>query len=188
MSSLAITDAILFLSAAWLASQLTLPIGHRLALGLLGIAALLGFLKFSGLYPIHTWHRLFSIFGGSAALPMLAVCVFWPQSAVTNRRQYALIFLGVAALLGLAIGGLGQFRIYDQVLGALSMLIMLSLLVKKGDTRRSLGVVFMLAGSLLFLAKVNLPWLQPGDLLHLGMAIGLLLFAPAKEYPRLIAT
>ena len=40
MSSIAITDGILFLSAAWLASRLTLPIGYRLALGLLGIAAL----------------------------------------------------------------------------------------------------------------------------------------------------
>ncbi len=185
MSSLAITDGMLFLSAAWLASRLTLPMGYRLAFGLLGIAALLGFLKFSGLYPIHTWHRLFSILGGSAALPMLAVCVIWPQSAATNQRQYALIFLGVAALLGLTIAGLGQFRIYDQVLGALSMLIMLSLLVKMGDMRRSLGVIFMLAGSLLFLAKMNIPLLQPGDLLHLGMAIGLLLFAPEKEYPRL---
>jgi hypothetical protein len=33
----------------------------------------------------------------------------------------------------------------------------------------------------LFLAKVKVaPWFQPGDLLHLGMAIGLVLFASLK--------
>lgn len=179
MSSLAITDALLFLCAAYLAFQRGLPIGYRLAFGVLGIAALLGALKFSGLYPLDTWHRLFGILGGSAALPLLAVCVKWPQSAVATQRQFALIFLGAAALMGFAIAGLGKLRVYDQVLGALSMLAMLWLLIQLGNLRRIVGIALMIAGSALFVAKLKVaPWLQPGDFLHLGMALSLLLLAP----------
>lgn len=187
MASLAVTDGILFLCAAYLALQRSSPIGYRLAFGVLGISALLGFLKFSGLYPLDSWHRLFAILSGSAALPLLAACVKWPRSAVANQRQFALIFLGGAALLGVVISGVGKVRVYDQALGALSMLVMLGLLIKLGDGRRISGMVCMLAGALMFLAKVKIaPWLQPGDLLHLGMAIGLILFAPAP--PRDAAT
>lgn len=182
MSSLAITDAVLFVCAVYLTLQRGSPIGYRLAFGVLGLAALLGAFKFSGIYPVDSWHRLLSILGGSAALPLLAVCVKWPQSAVATQRQFALIFLGGSALLGLAIAGLGKLRVYDQALGALSMLVMLGLLIQLGHTRRIVGVLSMLAGSVLFLAKVKLaPWLLPGDFLHLGMAIGLILFAPALD-------
>jgi hypothetical protein len=176
------TDALLFCCAAYLASQRSSPVGYRLAFGVLAVAALLGVLKFSGLYPLDSWHRLFAIFGGSAALPLLAVCVAWPQSAAANDRQFALILLGGAALLGLAVAGLGRLRIYDQALGAISMFWMLWLMVKQGDRRRIVGLACMLGGSVLFLAKANFsPWLSPGDFLHLGMAMGLLLLAPAPH-------
>jgi hypothetical protein len=184
MLSLALTDAVLFCCTAYLASLRSSPIGYRLAFGVLALAALLGALKFSGLYPLDAWHRLFAILSGSAALPLLAVCVRWPQSATANDRQFALIFLGGAALLGLAIAGLGKLRIYDQALGAISMVWMLWLMVRRGDQRRSIGVAFMLAGSVLFLAKARLsPWLAPGDFLHMGMVVGLVLLAPAPHRP-----
>lgn len=184
MVSLAITDTLLFCCAAYLASRQRSPIGYRLAFGVLAVAALFGALKFSGLYPLDSWHRLFAIISGSAALPLLAVCVAWPQSATANDRQFALIFLGGTALLGLAIAGLGKLRIYDQAVGAISMFWMLWLLVRQGDQRRIIGVAFMLMGSALFLAKITLsPWLVPGDLLHLGMVMGLLLLAPASLRP-----
>lgn len=179
MSSLAMTDGILFLCAAWMASRVSLPIGFRLAFGILGIAALLGFLRFSGIYPIEAWHRLFTILSGSAALPLLAASVKWPQSAVTNERQFALIFLGAAGLLGVAIAGLAKLRIYDQVLGSLSMLAMLWLLIQLRDGRRILGIVMMIVGSALFVVKAKVaPWLQPGDFLHLGMAVGIVMLSP----------
>ena len=184
MLSLAVTDALLFCCAAYLASRQHSPVGYRLAFGVLAVAALLGALKFSGLYPLDSWHRLFAIISGSAALPLLAVCVALPQSATANDRQFALIFLGGTALLGLAIAGLGKLRIYDQAAGAISMCWMLWLFVRQGDRRRIISVAFMLIGSALFLAKITVsPWLFPGDFLHLGMVMGLLLLAPASLRP-----
>ena len=179
MLSLALTDALLCLVAAWLASRPQFSIGYRTAFGLLALPALLGFLRFSGLYPMEGWHQLFSALGASAALPLLAVCVLAPDSAVAQRRQFTLIFLGAAMLLGLLISGLGKLRLYDQAAGLVSMALMLWALFKAKDGRRALGPAFMVSGSLLFVTKMSVPpWLVPGDLLHLGMVAGLLLVAP----------
>jgi hypothetical protein len=168
--------------AAWLASRPQFSIGYRMAFGLLALPALLGFLRFSGLYPMEGWHQLFSALGASAALPLLAVCVLAPDSAVARRRQFTLIFLGAAMLLGLLISGLGKLRIYDQALGLMSMLVILVSMLKNNQHTRALGAALMLAGSVLFVLKVSLPpWLMPGDWLHLGMALGLFLVSPVFQ-------
>lgn len=180
LNSLALTDALLCLIAVWLASRSALAVGYRMAFSLLAIPSLLGFLRFSGIYPLETWHPLFTLMSASAALPLLAICVLAPQSMVATRRQFAIIFLGIAMLLGLLIAGLGKFRIYDQALGLGSMLVILVTLLKRGQHTRALGATLMLAGSVLFVLKISIPpWLLPGDWLHLGMAMGLLLVAPS---------
>ena len=139
LNSLALTDAFLCLMTVWLASRSALAVGYRMAFTLLAIPALLGFLRFSGIYPLETWHPLFTLMSASAALPLLAICVVGPQSIVATRRQFAIIFLGVAMLLGLLIAGLGKFRIYDQALGLGSMLFILVTLLKSGQHARALG-------------------------------------------------
>jgi hypothetical protein len=188
MLSLALTDGLLCLVAAWLASRSHLGIGYRLAVGWLALPALLGVLRFSGLYPLESWHILATLLGGSAALPLLAVCVLMPDSAVARRRQFTLIFLGGTMLLGLLIAGLGKLRLYDQALGLASMILMLWALLKAGDKRRAAGPALMLVGSLAFVAKVAAPpWLLPGDWLHLGMAAGLLLVVPRADPVRPLA-
>jgi hypothetical protein len=186
LNSLAITDAALCLVSIWLASQSTLSVGYRMAFTLLALPALLGFLRFSGIYPLETWHPLFTLLSASAALPLLAICVVLPNSVVASRKQFAMIFLGIAMLLGLLISGLGKIRIYDQTLGLLSMLVMLVGLVKQSDFKRSLGAVLMLTGSVLFVLKVGIPqWVLPGDWLHIGMALGLILIAPKTKLAEL---
>jgi len=182
MLSLAITDALLFLVAAWLASRTTYAVGYRMALTLLAIPALLGFLRFSGIYPLETWHRLFALLSASAALPLLAICVVWPESLVVRKKQFAIIFLGITMLLGLLISGLGKLRVYDQALGLLSMLVMFVSLVKQSETNRALGAALMLTGSVMFVLKLSIPpWVLPGDWLHIGMAFGIILILPRLQ-------
>ena len=62
LSSLALTDALLCVVASGLAARSSLSVGYRMAFTFLAIPALLGFLKFSGIYPLETWHPLFTIF------------------------------------------------------------------------------------------------------------------------------
>ena len=187
LSSLALTDALLCVVASGLAARSSLSVGYRMAFTFLAIPALLGFLKFSGIYPLETWHPLFTIFSACAALPLLAMSVLKPESLVARRKQFAIIFLGIAMLLGLMISGLGKLRIYDQALGLMSMLVMLLVLLKQGESKRALGAGLMLVGSVLFVLKVGKPpWFLPGDWLHLGMALGLLLIAPSNLMSRAV--
>ena len=182
MLSLAITDALLCACAAWLASRADNLLGMRLACGLLAIPALLGVLRFSGLYPLLQWHQLFSILSASAALPLLALSVLWPKSVITQQKRFALIFLAGAMLLGLLISGLGKLRIYDQALALLSMIVMLWVFARQGARLASAGAACMLLGSLLFVTKIQIAGLLlPGDLLHLGMAVGLVLVVRGKS-------
>ena len=181
MLSLALTDAALAAAATGLALRSAYSVGYRLAFTLLVIPALLGFLRFSGLYPLETWHSFFTLLSASAALPMLAVCAVWPASAVAQKKSFALIFLGIAGLLGIVIAGLGEIRIYDKVIALLSMATMLWFFLRQGAGVRAVGACFMLAGSVLFVMKVGVPgWIVPGDCLHIGMALGLWFSAPPR--------
>ena len=176
MNSLAITDALLFCCATWLTFQTNIKLSSRLACGLIAIPALLGALRFSGIYPLERWHQLFSILSASAALPLLALSAAWPSSVVAQQKRFTLIFLGGATLLGLLISGIGKLRIYDQALALISMFVLLKVFVTKRDYTGVAGCICMLTGSLLFVSKMHLEGLLlPGDLLHLGMAIGLIL-------------
>lgn len=189
MLSLALTDALLCMVAAWLASRPHYSVGYRMAFALLAIPAMLGFLRFSDIYPLETWHPLFSLLSASAAMPLLAICAIAPESLVANRKQFTLIFLGVAMLLGLFISGLGKLRIYDHALGLLSMLAILIAMLKQDESKRALGAALMLTGSLLFVLKISVPpWLLPGDFLHIGMALGLLLAAPVHQMGSTLVT
>ena len=189
LNSLALTDALLCLIATWLAFKNSLAVGYRMAFTMLAIPAFLGFLRFSGIYPLDTWHFLFALLSASAALPLLAICVLAPESVVATRKQFAIIFLGVAMLLGLLISGLGKLRIYDQALGLMSMVVILVAMMKRSENTRALGAALMLAGSVLFVLKVSVPpWLMPGDWLHLGMAFGLILVTPGLLFMREFST
>jgi hypothetical protein len=179
MHSLALSDAALCVVATWLATRSHYAVGYRMAFTFLAIPAFLGFLRFSEIYPLETWHPLFTLFSASAALPLLAISVVRPDTMVVQKKQFAIIFLGITMLLGLLISGLGKLRVYDQALALFSMLVMLVSLVKKGEINRALGAGLMLTGSVLFVLKLSIPpWLVPGDWLHIGMALGLILILP----------
>ena len=75
MPSLAYTDGVLALISLWLLTRSSLPLGLRIAAGTLGLAAVLGVLRFSGLYPIPQWHQFVSMLGACAAFPLRP----WPS-------------------------------------------------------------------------------------------------------------
>lgn len=175
MPSLAYTDGVLALVCIWLLTRASLPIGMRIAAGTLGAAAVLGVLRFSGLYPIPQWHQFVSMLGACAAFPLLAVAVLWPDAAVARQLKFASIFFIILAVLGVVAVGVAQKRV---VVDALTVLSVVTMLISLGRGKRwstAVTTTLMLAGLLLFAAKATvIPALVPGDLLHIGMAIGLL--------------
>ena len=175
MPSLAYTDGLLALVCLWLLSRASLPLGVRIAAGTLGAAAVLGFLRFSGLYPIPQWHQFVSMLGACAAFPLLAVAVLWPDAAVARQLKFAAIFFIGMAVFGVLAVGVAQKRVVVDALTVISVVAMLFSLARGGRWPTAISTTLMLAGLLLFAAKAAVvPALVPGDLLHIGMAIGLL--------------
>ena len=175
MPSLAYTDGVLALVCLWLLSRASLPLGARIAAGTLGIAAVLGVLRFSGLYPIPQWHQFVSMLGACAAFPLLAVAVLWPDAAVARQLKFAAIFFIILAVIGVLAVGVAQKRVVVDALTVISVVAMVISLARGGRWPTALTTALMLAGLLLFAAKATVvPALVPGDLLHIGMAIGLL--------------
>ena len=175
MPSLAYTDGVLALVCLWLLSRASLPLGARIAAGTLGIAAVLGVLRFSGLYPIPQWHQFVSMLGACAAFPLLAVAVLWPDAAVARQLKFAAIFFIILAVIGVLAVGVAQKRVVVDALTVISVVAMMISLARGGRWPTALTTALMLAGLLLFAAKATVvPALVPGDLLHIGMAIGLL--------------
>ena len=174
MPSLAYTDGLLALICLWLLTRASLPLGVRIAAGTLGLAAVLGVLRFSGLYPIPQWHQFVSMLGACAAFPLLAVAVLWPDAAATRQLKFASIFFIGMAVLGVLAVGVAQKRVLVDALTVISVVAMLISLARGGRWSTTLTTALMLAGLLLFASKATvLPGLVPGDLLHIGMAIGL---------------
>lgn len=175
MPSLAYTDGLLALVSLWLLSRASLPLGVRIAAGTLGAAAVLGFLRFSGLYPIPQWHQFVSMLGACAAFPLLAVAVLWPDAAVARQLKFAAIFFIIMAVIGVLAVGVAQKRVVVDALTVISVVAMVISLARGGRWPTAISTALMLAGLLLFAAKADIvPALVPGDLLHIGMAIGLL--------------
>ena len=178
MHSLALTDGLLLAVTAYLALQRHLPMAFRLACGVFGVAALLGVLRFSGIYPLPSWHQFASMLGAASAFPLLAVAVVWPDSLAARNTRFAWIVLCVTAVIGVIIVGVGQKRIYSDALALLSLLAVCITLVRARQWLGALGGLLMLTALLVFALKVSVgEALVPGDLLHIGMAFGLLLLS-----------
>ena len=174
MPSLAYTDGVLAMVCLWLLTRASLPLGVHIAAGTLGIAAVLGVLRFSGLYPIPQWHQFVSMLGACAAFPLLAVAVLWPDAAVARQLKFAAIFFIILAVIGVLAVGVAQKRVVVDALTVISVVAMMISLARGGRWATAISTALMLAGLLLFAAKAAIvPALVPGDLLHIGMAIGL---------------
>lgn len=184
MSSLALTDGFLCLVSLWLASRAQSPVAVRLACALFAVAAGLGVLRFSGIYPLPNWHQFASMLGAMAAFPLLAVAIVWPDALVTRSTRFAWIFMCVMAVLGVLIVGAGQKRVVADGLAVLSVIAIVLTLARAGLWRGALAGALMLAGLVSFAAKVSVGGvLAPGDLLHIGMALGLLGLATLPRWP-----
>ncbi|NDH51107.1 MAG: hypothetical protein EBY24_03805 [Betaproteobacteria bacterium] len=189
MPSLALTDALLAAVALWIGFNRQLPVALRLAGAIFSAAAVLGVLRFSGVYPLPTWHQFASMLAAVCAFPLLAVAVVFPDALATRTTRFAWIFMCLMAVLGVLVVAAGQKRLLADALALVSVLAMLLTLARLGHWSGAAGVALMLLGLLAFALKPPLAEvLQPGDWLHIGMAAGLLQLARMDLWPALRST
>jgi hypothetical protein len=181
----ALFDALLAGVALTVAWRATGAPALRLACSLLGAAAVLGTLRFSGWMPLPSLHQLVSMLGATVALPLLAAAVIWPEGAVALQRRSAWIFAVVSATLGLMIVVQAGFKPWSTASALLAVVGLLSIGLRRRDWTAAAGGACLLAALLAFAAQVRLAGFQPGDFLHLGMATGLWLLGRWSKRRRL---
>lgn len=173
-------DACLAAVALWTAFHRTAERpAVRLGCVLIGLAAVLGTLRFSGLLPLPPLHQVMSMLGAAVGLPLLAIAVIAPASAVATQTRYARIFAVSAGVLCMLIVVVAGIKLWAS---AWALLAVLTMAVAAAWTRRwnlLAAAACMLAALLAFAAGVTASALGPGDFLHIGLAAGVGLYGYA---------
>ncbi len=177
MNSLALSDGVLLIATLAIIMKPSASTGIRLSAAVFAAAAFLGVLRFSTLLPLPGMHSFFSGLGASAAYPLLTAAFLWPDSAVAQSWRFASIFLIIAGAFGLVASAL-EFNLWGNFLAIVAVVALLCRSIKDKDVMAAMGSGSLLAALLLFSSQFSLPpVLQPGDFLHLFMALGLTLMA-----------
>jgi hypothetical protein len=166
--------AVVALVVGWQQPARSAP-AMRMGCYLLASAAVLGTLRFSGLLPLPGLHQFLSMLGAGVAFPLLALGVSQPSSAVASQRRYTWIFAVAAAVVCTLVVMLFQLKIWTSVCAIVSAIAILASGVIGRQGRIASAGLLMVAAFGAFALKVHAGDLQPGDLLHLGLALGLIL-------------
>lgn len=151
----------------------------RLGCVLLGLAATLGALRFSGLLPLPPLHQVMSMLGAGVGLPLLAICIVAPGSAVALQRRYAWIFAVSAGVLCMLIVVVAGVKVWAPACALLAVLAMTGFAAWHRRWRMLCAAACMLAALLAFAAGLTAGMLVPGDFLHIGLAAGIGLYGYA---------
>ena len=165
-------DGLLAVSALWVAvaAGRTRP-ALRLACVLLGSAAVLGTLRFSGVLPLPPLHQFLSLLGAGVGLPLIAK----PAGVVATQRRFTWIFGVVAAVLCVLLVTMAGLKLWSSVCAFAAALTVLGVgAVRKQRLAFGAGLCMVLA-FVAFAAQLHVGAWQPGEFLHLGLAAGVLL-------------
>jgi len=170
MNLQAATDGLLALMALWLAAQAGRQApALRLGCLLLGLTAVLGTLRFSGLLPLPASHQFGGMLSAGVGLPMLAIASSLPESVVARQRRYAWVFAVTAAVTCTVLVMVLHLKWWTSVCALTAGLGMLIWGIRHQQGALIASGLLMVITLVAFAAKVHLGPLQPGDILHLGL-------------------
>lgn len=181
MNYLALFDAILAATALWMAVRAFTrpqPVWALFWAGLImGIAASLGALRFSGLWPAPQAHQLFSSLGAAVTLPLCAwACLAPTHRTVRSDRPALLLVLALGALDLIVLYALAS-SLWSSACALLSVLGLLVAAWRRRNAVLLLAALCVLGGLLSFVLQWAWPPLQAADFLHIGLALGLVLIS-----------
>jgi hypothetical protein len=158
-----------------------LPLLLRASAMAFAAAAFFGVLRFTGLHTHPFPHQWLTLIVGTAAFPALAFAVARPDSRVTGEPLPMLALLCTLGAVGvLVVRGL-EVRAYMDACALLSVAAILLATWQRSDRIAGAGALAMLVGLMCFAAKIPVSGpLAPGDMLHLGSALGLVLIARSR--------
>lgn len=180
MNGNAASDLVLALVCGWVvATQLARHPGFGLAALLIGTAAVLGVLRFSGWEAIAGAHRFASLVSACAGLPLLAWSLRWPDDPVAatmkGASRAAVLASGIgvgATVLGLALWGQGVALVSGIVIAVTAV-----------QRREPVGIAGAVA-LVVAMGSAGVGKAAPFNttvVLHLGLALALVLLAPGHN-------
>ncbi|MFZ4690768.1 MAG: hypothetical protein ACOYLS_16165 [Polymorphobacter sp.] len=180
MTGNAASDLVLALVAGWVvATKLAKHPGLGLAALLIGSAATLGVLRFSGVEALAGAHRFASLVSACAGFPLLAWAVRWPADPIAatlkGASRAALLAGGIgigATVLGLAAWGQGAALLSGLVIAVTG--------VQRREACGIAGAMALLAAMVAAGVGKAAPF-NTTVALHLGLALALGLLALASE-------
>ncbi|MBT8141146.1 MAG: hypothetical protein HKN88_09855 [Gammaproteobacteria bacterium] len=174
MNSLVVTEGILLsicLYGFWVSDRTQKAL--LMVLVLIGLAALLGLLKFSGILPLPELHALLAMLSSCVALPLLAVTMVWPTGPVSKTLRYMSIFSFIMAFIGVMLVTIGEFTLWRTICALISALvILLAGLWRKQWLVFIAGVLLVVALAVLG-AQKNVLGLLAVDWMHLLLSVSL---------------
>jgi hypothetical protein len=172
----AISDFVLALSCIFIGVRAPRArAGVALACAALAAAAVLGVLRFSVVPEISGPHKFFSLIGGTAALPLLAASVAWPDSKSAKTGRGAAVALLVGSGIGIALIAGAVFPLWGQAAPAASALVLLGGALRLRNGWAIAGAAVLVITFAEVAAGVTLAGYAPTEILHYGMAAALLL-------------
>ena len=117
------------------------------ASGVFAIAASFGVLRFSAIDFALGPHRFFSLVAASAAFPLLAIALCWPDDETAKRDKAAARMLFLLVAIGIAIH-LSGFALWRQILPVVSVLMMVIAASRSKQAASIFGALFFVAGLL----------------------------------------
>lgn len=149
--------------------------GIAIGVGLIGLAALLGALRYAGLGIARAPHDFASLAAASAGLPLLAASLQWPRTACAARPAGAAAFAVAATALGMVMVGVLPPRWWWQAVPAAAVLLMCAATLKRGNAAQVAAALLLAAAFVSNAAGWTLAPLNGLQQLHVLMSMSLLL-------------
>ena len=139
------------------------------------MAALCGVLRLSGFAEGPGAHRFLSLIGSTAALPLLAASLVWPDSKAAKTVRGAALSLLAGSAFGIALVAGAGFALWGQIVPAASALAILAGTISRRAVRPIAGAILLVATFGLVAGNLTLGGFAPIEILHYGMTVALLL-------------
>jgi hypothetical protein len=183
MNGAAASDLVLALVCGWLVvMRMARQPGLGLAALLIGLAATLGVLRFSGVDVLGGPHRFASLLSAVAAFPLLAWVLRWPDDPVATGLAGAARAVLFAGGIGIAVTVFGVASWSPGVALASAGLIAVTM-VQRRSVIGMAGAAAMIIGMGAAAARSLLPF-DATVVLHLGLAAALMLLAGGRALPQ----
>lgn len=151
--------------------------GLAIGMGLIGLAAGFGVLRFSGFEAMLGPHRFASLLAGCAGLPLIAASIRWPNDSLATRASAAAYFAAIVGALGAVLVAVVQFGWWAQLVPAVSALLLLLTAVQQRQRLAILGSGLLIGGFAGSATGMVIGPLTSIQLLHILLASGLGLLA-----------